>query len=323
MSRVLLVGAGLMGRWHAHACRAAGAQILGVVDPDERAALSIGGPGVATFASLKAALESKKPTVVHVCSPVEQHADDARRALEAGAHVIVEKPVADELATTLELVALAESRGVSITPVHQLPFQPWTAHLGDVGPILRIEHAICSAGGDGQTETARTQLALGIAWHGLSLAERILPPGGLRDLHWHVVSQGPGELTALTSSQTTVVCLSVSLAGRPTRNELTVVGGAGTLRADLFHGFGRVARSGVTRTDKVLAPFRRAGGELASAATNLGRRAKEREPAFPGLQSLIAAVHDHADGGAELALPHSHLVDVATAAQALCVGTMG
>ena len=323
MSRVLLVGAGLMGQWHAHACRAAGATLLGVVDPDKSRATSLGGPGVETFQSLEAALLVKSPRVVHICSPVAQHADDARRALEAGAHVIIEKPVTEELETTLSLVALAESRGVSITPVHQFPFQAWASEIQALGSILRLEHAICSAGADGKTETTKASLALGIAWHGLSLAERILPPGGLRGAQWHVMGQRPGEITATTTSHGTAVSLSVSLAGRPPRNELTVVGSDGTLRADLFHGFGRVDRSGISRRDKVLAPFRRASGDLASAATNLGRRAKNREQAFPGLQALVAAAHKHADGQGEPPLPHSHLIDVATAAQALVEGSTG
>jgi predicted dehydrogenase len=50
--------------------------------------------------------------VVHVCTPNQTHADHASRALEAGKHVVIEKPVATDPATGRRLAALARDRGV-------------------------------------------------------------------------------------------------------------------------------------------------------------------------------------------------------------------
>ena len=294
-----------MGRWHAHAIAASGARLVAVVDPDSAGSLDV------PVETLKEAL-SRTPSVVHVCSPPESHGVVVESALAAGAHVVVEKPVSSELAVTRGLLKFAAQRGLSLTPVLQFSFQPWWSRLGDIGPIISIEHAISSAGGDGRPEAKRDGLAWGIAWHGLSLAHRLGADIG----QWSVGHPAPGELRALATGSISV-SLSVSLAGRPPRNELTLTGAEGTLRADLFHGFATIDTSGTGRTDKALRPFRQATGELAGAAANLGRRAIAREPAFPGLQALVAAAHAHARGEAAPPLSPEHVLAVAEAAERL------
>ncbi len=302
---VVLVGAGLMGRWHAHAIAASGARLVAVVDPDGAGSL-----GVPTE-TLKAAL-SRTPSVVHVCSPPGSHGSVVECALAAGAHVVVEKPVSPDLSKTRSLLDLAVQSGLSLTPVLQFSFQPWWSKRSDLGSIISMEHAISSAGGEGRPTAERDELAWGIAWHGLSLAHRLGADIG----QWSVSHPGPGELRALATGSTSV-SLSVSLAGRPPRNEFTLVGARGTLRADLSHGFATVDTSGSGRADKALRPFRQATGELAGAAANLGRRAIAREPAFPGLQALVAAAHAHARGEAPPPLMPDHVLAVAEAAEQL------
>src|SRR4030095_10619770 len=50
--------------------------------------------------------------VVHVCTPNATHAAIARAALEAGKHVICEKPLATSSADAAALAALAAERGL-------------------------------------------------------------------------------------------------------------------------------------------------------------------------------------------------------------------
>ena len=302
---VILVGAGLMGRWHAHAIAASGARLVAVVDPDGAGSLD------APVESLEDAL-SRNPSVVHVCSPPQTHGSVVKRALAAGAHVVVEKPVSPELAVTEGLLEFATQRGLSLTPVLQFSFQSWWSKRRDVGTVVSIEHAISSAVGEGQPTAARDALAWGIAWHGLSIGHRLGADIG----RWSVIHPAPGELRALATGSTSV-SLSVSLAGRPPRNELTIIGTEGTLRANLFHGFATIDTSGTGRADKALRPFRHAAGELTEATANLGRRAITREPAFPGLQALVAAAHAHAKGGAAPPLSPDHVLTVAEAAERL------
>ena len=100
--RVLVVGCGNMGGSHARAYqRIPEFQIVGLVSrkPDSREALnrSLGG-GFDLFSDFETALEAVQPDVVSINTYPETHAAYAIRALQAGAHVFLEKP----LATTVE-----------------------------------------------------------------------------------------------------------------------------------------------------------------------------------------------------------------------------
>ena len=57
-----------------------------------------------------------------VCSPAVTHAAIVRAFLKAGAHVLVEKPIATTVAEADELVALARKTGLTLTVGHQERF---------------------------------------------------------------------------------------------------------------------------------------------------------------------------------------------------------
>ena len=96
---VLVVGAGDMGTRHALAWREAGARVVGIADPDAaRAAHAAEQIGARTFTSLRSGLLSPGVDVVSICTPTFLHAEQAVAALEAGKHVLCEKPAALTLA---------------------------------------------------------------------------------------------------------------------------------------------------------------------------------------------------------------------------------
>ena len=81
---------------------------------------------------------------VVIATPVPTHADLARRALEAGKHVFVEKPVALTAADAEAVAALAEERGLVLMPGHLLLYHPGVRALkelvdsGDLGRLLVV-----------------------------------------------------------------------------------------------------------------------------------------------------------------------------------------
>ena len=89
-------------------------------------------------------LEDEGVAAVVVATPVPTHADLARRALEAGKHVFVEKPMALAADDAEELVAIAEERGLVLMPGHLLLYHPGVAKLkelvdsGELGEILYV-----------------------------------------------------------------------------------------------------------------------------------------------------------------------------------------
>ena len=66
--------------------------------------------GAPAFASLQALFAEARPDVVHVCTPPAFHFDAASAALDAGAHVYVEKPFALTACDARTLLQLARSR---------------------------------------------------------------------------------------------------------------------------------------------------------------------------------------------------------------------
>jgi predicted dehydrogenase len=81
---------------------------------------------------------------VVIATPVPTHHDLAKRALLAGKHVFVEKPMAVQAAEAEELVALAEERELVLMPGHLLLYHPGVQKVkdlidgGDLGDVLCI-----------------------------------------------------------------------------------------------------------------------------------------------------------------------------------------
>jgi len=115
--RVGVVGAGFIGQVHARSARLAGAVVAGAAasSPDRRDAArdELGADrGYATAEDLIAADDID---VIHVCTPNHLHLPLARAALEAGKHVVCEKPVALDADGAAELAALAADSGLVAT----------------------------------------------------------------------------------------------------------------------------------------------------------------------------------------------------------------
>ena len=108
---------------------------------DNRAEHEAGFHGVEFVASMDAALDDDDVRAVVVATPVETHGALARRALEAGRHVLVEKPLAASVREAESLAALAAERDLVLMVGHTFLFSPRVecvrSHIenGSIGPI--------------------------------------------------------------------------------------------------------------------------------------------------------------------------------------------
>lgn len=89
-------------------------KLVAVADcgPDNLAAVV--GPSLRRFASVQAMLEQETLDAVYVATPVRQHADVVLAALEAGCHVITEKPMGYTVADCRAMVAAATTAGKTL-----------------------------------------------------------------------------------------------------------------------------------------------------------------------------------------------------------------
>jgi predicted dehydrogenase len=103
--------------------------------------------GVTVHDDLDAAL-ALRPDVVLVTNPSSLHVDVAKRALEAGAHVLVEKPLSDSLDGVAALVRESARRGLVGYVAYQLRFHPGFVRTqqilreGLVGRVLFAEAVV-------------------------------------------------------------------------------------------------------------------------------------------------------------------------------------
>lgn len=290
---VAIVGAGLMGAWHARYARSCGASICGVVDRDHAAAGQLASQFAAgrAFAELARLLELFRPDVIHVCTPLDSHFEIAAAALESGVHVLAEKPLTADAAAAGHLLSMAEQKSLLLAPVHQFLFQRGflrtQAAVPQLGRILHIDAIFCSAGGERNTAGDLDEIAAEILPHPLALVERLVP-GVLKGIDWSCRRPMEGEWRISGDGRGISISTLISLHGRPTESTLRIVTDGGVIELDLFHGYATIDAAPVSKASKITRPFRKSVNHFRGAAGNLARRLVTREFAYPGLRTLIS-----------------------------------
>jgi predicted dehydrogenase len=314
----IVVGAGLMGRWHADAVERCGGRVVAFVDSDPARARALAGhhASCSVHPDLAAALSRESASVVHVCTPTSTHDLLAREAIEAGCHVLVEKPLAPTVDVTKRLLDLAAERGVLMSPVHQFVVQPGVIRTGDLlpelGTVRHIDFVVCSAGAANQSDWKRDEIAVDILPHPFSVLERLLP-ARFPAFTWHLAHVAPGELRLWAAAEGLTAGILVSMSGRPTMNVIRLIADGGTVHADLFHGFAVREAAAVSRARKILRPFALSTSTLSVAATTLARRLVQGEAAYPGLRELVRRFYAAIANGGRNPIPPPETLAVAGA----------
>lgn len=142
MTRIALLGAGLIGREHAELLSShPGVTIAAICDPSPEAAVLAERLSVPHRADYVAALDELKPDGAIVALPNQMHAPAALSCIERGIACLIEKPVADSIASAALIADAAENSGVPVLVGHQRRHSPdisaakqaiEAGHLGDI-----------------------------------------------------------------------------------------------------------------------------------------------------------------------------------------------
>lgn len=117
--RLAIVGLGGMGNWHRERIETIdGLSVCGSYDIREERQQFAREHGITPYESLEALLADPQVDIVLCATPNDAHHDIVIRALQAGKHVVCEKPVALNAAEHREMVAAAQKAG-RIFSVHQ------------------------------------------------------------------------------------------------------------------------------------------------------------------------------------------------------------
>jgi predicted dehydrogenase len=127
--RVAVIGVGIFGRHHVRIVKQSpNAELVGLVDPDPQRAQAIAAEfGCPVFATLEDLIGRADAAIV--AAPTSAHADVGCTLLENGIDVLVEKPIAVDLAAAERLVKTAEAHNRILQVGHLERFNPAVAAL--------------------------------------------------------------------------------------------------------------------------------------------------------------------------------------------------
>jgi predicted dehydrogenase len=141
---VFVIGCGSIGERHIRNLRSLGVTTIGAFDPaPERLAQVASTYGAIPYPDVETGLAAA-PDAVLVCTPPHLHLPLACRAVDAGAHVFIEKPIAHRLDGVDGLLHLAAARGRVVCVGYNLRFHAGlrTAKAlidaGAIGPLLAL-----------------------------------------------------------------------------------------------------------------------------------------------------------------------------------------
>ncbi|MCS3745321.1 putative dehydrogenase [Xanthomonas arboricola] len=144
---IAIVGTGMIGAVHRRAALLAGAQVRGIAASSPQRAREVAQSWNVprAYRDIEDVVADPQVQVVHVCTPNHLHRAMAQAALQAGKHVICEKPLATTLQDAQAVAALAAATGLVATVPFVYRYHPVVREArariaqGDLGP-LRLIH---------------------------------------------------------------------------------------------------------------------------------------------------------------------------------------
>ena len=128
-----LVGAGMIGKRHLKAISETdAAQLVAIVDPMPNAAALAQEANVPHFEFAEDMLAATSPKGVIVATPTEHHLQPSLCALEAGCHLLVEKPITATLEEADAVIYASETRGLHVLVGHHRRYYPQVAAARDL-----------------------------------------------------------------------------------------------------------------------------------------------------------------------------------------------
>ena len=258
--RAGLVGAGYISDYHVAALRRAGVDIVGICDVDAaRCKAAAGKAGIKAFASM-GDLAAAGANVLHILTPPHTHAALALQALDLGCHVLVEKPLAEEVDDCDRLERRSAETGLKICVNHSLLYDPQVrkavevARSGKLGTVVSVDILRSSvyppfAGGvlPPQYRAAGYPFR-DIGVHCLYLVEALLGPIENVRADWKSLGGDPNlaydEWRAQVRCKNGLGQFQLSWNVRPLQSQIIIQGTKAVMRVDLFLMFKALRKSG-------------------------------------------------------------------------------
>lgn len=283
--RIGLIGAGYIAQWHAQAIHATpGVQLTAICDRSKDAAETLAtAQGVPFFTDLDAMIAAGVCDAVHILTPPQLHHPLTLQCLQAGLHVMVEKPAAVSVAELESMADAADAAGRQLGICHNFLGLPSYQKLrdlrdaGDLGVIssVQINWALplppLRSGPYGLWVLEQTRnLLLELGPHPFSFAVDLFGPLKIEHVslgQWIPLPGGqsrPQSWRVLARAGDVDITLSLSLVETFDDRSVTLRGSSGMARLDYAADTLVVARDNTS--ELVLNPLRK---ELGKAGAHL------------------------------------------------------
>jgi UDP-N-acetylglucosamine 3-dehydrogenase len=177
--RVGIIGVGTMGGFHLDVWeKIPSATVVAVADPDETGTrVRIARRPIDWYADWRDLLDRDDIDAVSICSPSELHATIGLAALDAGKHVLVEKPIATRLEDALRLVGAASTAERKLMVGHIERFNPAVSKLAELiadGRVGKVFRAHATRVGPMPLRIRDAGVAIDLATHDLDIMQYVL-----------------------------------------------------------------------------------------------------------------------------------------------------
>jgi predicted dehydrogenase/nucleoside-diphosphate-sugar epimerase len=306
--RVGIIGAGYVSAHHLRALKSlSSVRVVGIADLDLARAKAVANAfGLPSAYGSVEELLASGVDVAHVLTPPASHAMLAIQALQAGAHVLVEKPMAETAEQCEQMMTAASFSGRTLGVVHSARLDPIVlrgveiVRGGGIGEVLSIDFHRSSdypawpGGGKLPPQYRKGSYPfqdLGV--HGLSIAEAFL--GQVKSAEIDFRSTGLDTNLMFDEWTATVDCergqarLYLSWNVRPIRSQVIVHGTRGVMQIDCFLQTCYVTRllPGPKFASPVFCTMRNAAASLYEVPRNVLRFITGRLPGAPGIHKNV------------------------------------
>lgn len=314
--RVGFVGAGHISPYHAAALsRIPGVDLAGIYDLDrqrsERLAAQLGTRALPSMDAFAA----EGIDVIHVLTPPESHAQVTLAALQLGAHVLVEKPLATDPADCRRIADAARERGLRVCVDHSLLYDLQirraieTARSGGIGRIVSVDILRSAEYPAYEGGPLPVQYRSGgypfrdLGIHQLYLLAALLGP--IEDVRGDWYSLGGDPNLAFDEWRTEVRCrdgrahVQISFNVRPIQNTIIIQGTKGVLRIEQMSMFS-ARRSSMPlpkAAERVINAYAESLQSMAQVSAGVVGFVRKTLRQYDGVQRLIAEFYRTLDAG--------------------------
>ena len=338
--KAVLIGAGQIARQHLACVKALpGVELAAVCDLSaataEAAAERVGIP--AWYTDHRVMLAQSRPDVVHITTPPTSHFRLAMDALDAGAHVVLEKPATATFAELETLARRAGETGRQLIEDYNYVFNSAPQEIlrrietGEFGLVTHVEVTLNLdiLGPDGFADPNSPHPALSLAGgaiadflpHLASLAHAFVGPAKAAYPVWTKRKVSPlpyDEFRAVVDAERGTAALSFSSSSQPDAFWLRVYGERMQATANLFET--RLTFDGPRNVPKPLRPYF-SGRDEAKAIRRAARATLLRKfkgpGAYEGLWTLLAGTYQALQSGKALPVGTDRVLEINRLVEAL------